>query len=162
MNLTEAKKYAYTVLKEYADNDFGDFSKTFTSIGGKSGTSSNGKKADNIAVGSAKQYKDDKYLTAYERKLPNLAKLTQDLKETRPVSAITVLGPALDELGVLLKVKSPLKKDENGDYILPMGDHIRLYKNGSVYMLKYVSDGNEDKLTDDENNDDERLVSSER
>ena len=158
MKLFEALKYAEKVLKEYATDEFGDFGKTFTSLGGKNGMS-NGKKADNIASGESEQYKDDRYLTAYERKLPNLAKLTQKLKDQRPVYAVTVLGPALEELKILMKVKSPLKKDENGEYILPLGDHIRLYKSGSVYMIRYVPDKKEGELTAQDIQDDERLVS---
>lgn len=122
------------ILNEYATDDFS----LFTSIGGKTGTSGNGKKADNIATGQAKQYKDDTYLTYYEKQLPNLAKITQNLKTNQPDSAIEVLGPALEELLILIRAKRPLKKDEKNEWILPMGDNIRMVQNGKRFMLKYV------------------------
>lgn len=133
MKLIEAHRLAQVFLREYA-TDLG-FSTAFS---GKNKTSGTGKSADSIATGKAKPYSDDTYLTAYEQKLPNLAKLTQKLKNEQMDSALTVLGPALEELAILIKAKKPLKVDEKGMYILPMGDNIRLVQVGKTFMIKYV------------------------
>lgn len=133
MTLLEAIKNANIILNEYA-KDLG-VGMSFT---GKNKMSGTGKSADSIAVGKAKNYKNDLYLTAYEQKLPNLAKLTQKLKNEESEHALTVLGPALEELNVLLKTRKKFKVDDDGSYILPMGDNIRLYNVGGTYMLKYV------------------------
>ena len=75
MKLFEAKKLSLKVLKEYASNDA-----VFTSIAGKKGTKGSGKKADNIALGTTRAYQDNTYLTKYEKQLPHLSKLSQQLK----------------------------------------------------------------------------------
>lgn len=139
MKLFEAKALSKQILKEYAT----DQASMFTSFSGKKNTSSSGKKADNIATGEAKPYQNNEYLTEYERKLPHLAKITQNLKINNPDGALEVLGPALEELLVLIKAKRPLKIDEKGEWILPMGDNIRLAKSGRQYFVKYI--GGEDK-----------------
>ncbi len=109
--------------------------KAMTSIGGRKGTN-NGKGADSIAVGNAKQYQDHTYMTTYEKRLPALGKITQHLKKEQPPQAINVLGPALDELLVLFRTRK-FKKDADGEYIMPFGDNIRLIKVGNAFMLKY-------------------------
>lgn len=139
MKLFEAKALSKQILKEYATNP----GNLFTSFSGKKNTSKTGKKADNIAVGEAKPYKNNEYLTKYEKELPHLAKITQNLKINDPDGSLEVIGPALKELLVLIKAKKPLKVDENGEWILPMGDNIRLVQIGRQYFLKYI--GGEDK-----------------
>lgn len=133
MKIFEAKEVSTKIIKEYATKNA-----LFTSISGKHGTKGSGKKADNIAVGEAKPYKDNTYLTEYEKKLPHLAKITQRLKTENPEGALEVLGPALEELLILIKAKKPLKVDDDGKWILPMGDNIRLSQAGRQYFLKYV------------------------
>lgn len=140
MTLYSVRKYYTKLLKEYATSD-----NLFASISGKHGTNGSGKKADNIAVGQTDQYKDNTYLTQYEKRLPSLAKITQNLKINKPESAIEVIGPALEELLVLIRIVKRLKRDENNEWILPMGDNIRLAKIGNQYMLKYVGPREEDK-----------------
>lgn len=133
MKLFESIRMAESILNEYA-TDLG----LGMSLSGKNNSGKNGKSSDSIAAGKAKAYSNDLYLTAWEQKLPNLARITQKLKKDRPESALTVFGPALEELAVLVKAKRPLKKDKEGLYILPMGDNIRLVDIGGTFMLKYV------------------------
>lgn len=133
MTIYKVKCLYNELLKEYATDDA-----MFTSIAGKSGTKGSGKKADNIATGQAKQYKDATYFTKYEKMLPHLAKITQDLKTNQSEISLEIFGPALEELLILVKAKKPFKRDENGELILPMGDNIRLIKNGTKYFAKYV------------------------
>ena len=157
MKLFEAKEIYNKVLKEYASDD-----SFYTAIMGKKGVS-NGKKADNIATGEAKPYKDNTYLTEYERKLPHLGKLTQRLKDENPDGALEVIGPALEELLVLIRAKKPLKTDDKGQWILPMGDNIRLAQNGQQYFIKYIGKEDKDKLNPNPNTTehyDKKLVSN--
>lgn len=141
MTLYTVKKYYSKLLNEYASSD-----NMFTSISGKHGTDGAGKKADNIAVGQTEKYKDDTYLTQYEKRLPRLAKITQSLKINKPEHAIEIIGPALEELLVLVRTIAQLKKDEKGEWILPMGDNLRLVKVGNRYMAKYVGPRDEEKI----------------
>lgn len=133
MLLSEAKKISLNVLKEYSSDD-----SLFTSFSGKGLTKGSGKKADNIAAGVTDPYKDDTYITAYEKKLPNLGKITQKLKKEKPEYTIEVVGPALEELMVLFRTFDSFKIDDNGDFKLPFGDNIRLRKIGKNYFIKYT------------------------
>lgn len=135
MKLSTAKSNALMILTEYATDPMTAMAKAMTSFGNRHGKA-NGKKADSIAAGKAKQYKDHTYTTTYEMRLPALGKITQHLKKERPPHAISVQGPALDELLVLFRSRK-FKKDADGEYIMPFGDNIRLLKIGNAFMLKY-------------------------
>lgn len=147
MTLKEAKSI-FKVINEYAEKGSDSF---FTSFGGKNMTSgSNGKKADNIATGEAKPYKDDTYLTQYEKSLPHLGQLTQRLKTETVKGALEVVGPALEELMVLLRTVKNLKQDEQTkEFILPLGDNLRLIKGGQKYFIKYNKPEEKKGLTND-------------
>jgi hypothetical protein len=138
MKLYEARQ----LFKEYATNK----DRMFTSFAGKKSTSHTGKKADNIAAGKTRAYQDNTYLTKYEKQYPNLARLTQHLKIDQPDGSLQVQGPALTELQNLLKEFGTLKTDEDGNWILPVGDNIRLAQSGSEYFIRYnKKDNNDDK-----------------
>lgn len=142
MTIYKVKCLYNKLLKEYASDDA-----IFTSISGKGGTKGTGKKADNIAAGQTQHYKDNKYLTHYEKKLPHLARITQDLKNGVAEGSIEIIGPALEELLVLIRTKRPFKKDEKGEWILPLGDNLRLTNIGKQYFVKYIGINEEDKET---------------
>lgn len=135
MKVYQVKFITKQLLREYA-KDGDEFALT---IGGDfSNTTKNKKSADSIATGKAKDYSDRTYITKYEKSLPNLARITQDLKIKKPKEAFIIGGQALEELNVLIKAKKPLKKDEKGAWILPMGDNIRLINLNGQFYLKYV------------------------
>lgn len=141
MKLCKAKKLSKKILNEYSTNN----DSMFTGFIGKSNVSKSGKKADNIATGEAKPYKNNQYLTKYEYMFPHLANITQKLKINKPHTVIEVFGLALKELLRLIEIKKPLKIDENGEWILPMGDNIRLIKNGEQYFIKYIGNKKKEK-----------------
>ncbi len=152
MKLFEAKKLSLKVLKEYASNDA-----VFTSIAGKKGTKGSGKKADNIALGTTRAYQDNTYLTKYEKQLPHLSKLSQQLKTGETEGALEVLGPALEELLVLIKAVKPLTSYKGLGWKLPLGDNIYLTQSGKQYFIKYngpkEKDPNKNDLTSTEHYD---------
>lgn len=152
MKLYEVKKLSLKVLKEYASNDA-----IFTSISGKKGTKGSGKKADNIALGTTRAYQDNTYLTKYEKQLPHLSKLTQQLKTGETEGALEVLGPALEELLVLIKAAKPLTSYKGLGWKLPLGDNIYLTQSGKQYFIKYngpkEKDPNKNDLTSTKHHD---------
>lgn len=128
MNLKQLKEYSKLILKEYADNDVG-----FMNFGGEDGNS-NGKQMDNIAVGQTQAYKNDPYITKYERSLPKLCKIVQDLKSGKITCALQCPPDVVNELIILNDVAGPFKND-GAMQILPLGDNIRLTRTGNQFFI---------------------------
>jgi hypothetical protein len=56
------------------------------------------------------------------------------MKDMQLAGNKVVIGAALNDLQKLLN-NSTLQTDENGGYILPFGDDVRLLKNGNNYFI---------------------------
>lgn len=135
-----------------------EYNKTgkLTTIAGQGGDKAAGKNFDNIAAGITNPYKEKiKEPTEKEKQYPNLAKSIQQMKDMQLAGNKIVIGAALNDLQKLLN-NSTLQTDEQGGYILPFGDDVRLLKNGNNYFIsvknfidKHKKDNNQGDITID-------------
>ena len=65
---------------------------------------------------------------------PALAKLITQMKQSAIHGNKLVIGPALNDLKVLLQNSNP-RTDENGEIILPFGDGVRLIQNNNNFFI---------------------------
>lgn len=111
-----------------------------TTLSGQDGIQNGGKNLDNIATGVSTPYKtQQKKPTENEKRFPNLAKLVNQMKQDSLKGDKIVIGAALYEL-IRLVQQMNLRKDENGEMILPFGNNVRLIQRGNNFFIKLNSD----------------------
>lgn len=118
-----------------------EYNKTgnFTTIAGLGGDKAAGKNFDNIAAGITDPYKQEtKEPTKIEKTYPQLAKVINQMKQDQIKGNKIVTGGALNELNLLIQSKT-LRKDQNGQFILPFGDQVRLVQKGNNFFIRLKS-----------------------
>lgn len=115
-------------------------------IGG--GKKAKGKNLDNIAAGKTKPYKTDSYKTKHELAYPALGKMVQNMKNNKDAlkGDKIVTGRARSDLDTFMWIH-PLKKDEEGLYILPFGDNIRLKQVNKTWIMSYKDPNDQNQAT---------------
>ena len=107
-----------------------------TTISGEGGEKAAGKNFDNIVAGITQPYKQQvKNPSQTERTYPYLAKSVQQLKNDAISGNKILIGGSLNDVKKLMQNKN-LRKDQNGQIILPFGDNVRLIKNGNNFFIK--------------------------
>lgn len=135
----------HKLLTEY--NKSGEHITTLSAPGGKKAS---GKNYDNIITGASKPYAIKNDETQYMSMFPSLGGIIKNLRKDEMGGEKIVLGRALVELSELNKL-SPLKKDEEGKFILPFGDGIRLEKkNGKFFVSSEKKEEKEEIKFSDE------------
>lgn len=118
-----------------------EYNKTgnLTTIAGLGGDKAAGKNFDNIAAGITNPYKqENKQPSEIEKTYPQLAKIINQMKKDQIKGNKVVIGGALNELKLLIQSKT-LRKDQNGQMILPFGDQIRLTQKGNNFFIRLKS-----------------------
>lgn len=140
MTIKEIKR----ILLEY--NKSGQKMTTLSAPGGEKAS---GKNYDNIIVGASQPYKITNNDTQYMKMFPVLGRLVKSIKEDEMGGEKIIIAPqALKELSDLNKI-SRFKKDENGKFILPFGDGVRLEnKNGNFFLSYEKKENGIENITD--------------
>jgi hypothetical protein len=137
MNIFQLNK----VLLEY------NTSGNLTIIAGQGGDKASGKSFDNIAAGVTNPYKqENKPPTENEKRFPNLAKVVNQMKKDSVKGDKIVIGAALNELQQLVQTMN-LRKDENGEFILPFGNNVRLTQKGNNFFIRMNNTAEDEKQT---------------
>lgn len=124
-----------------------EYNKTgkLTTIAGQGGDKAAGKNLDNIAAGITNPYKQEtKEPTENEKRFPNLAKVITQMKKDSVQGNKIVMGAALNELRQLVQTMN-LRQDENGEFVLPFGDSVRLTQKGNNYFIRLNSTAEQEK-----------------
>jgi hypothetical protein len=116
-----------------------------TTLAGQGGDKAAGKSFDNIAAGITNPYKEEtKEPTENEKRFPNLAKVINQMKKDSVKGNKIVMGAALNELRQLVQTMN-LKTDENGEFVLPFGDSVRLTQKGNNFFIRLNSTAEDEK-----------------
>ena len=116
-----------------------------TTFAGQGGDKAAGKSFDNIAAGITNPYKEEtKEPTENEKRFPNLAKVINQMKKDSVKGNKIVMGAALNELRQLVQTMN-LKTDENGEFVLPFGDSVRLTQKGNNFFIRLNSTAEDEK-----------------
>ena len=121
------------ILNEY------DNSGNLMTLAIRGGQKAKGKNLDNILTGKTSPYKtEERKPTKNQLNYPNLNKLIQQIKNQQNSigGGKVVTGQALKELQSMLSTKR-MKKDENGNVILPFGNDMRLKEVNGGFVIDY-------------------------
>lgn len=140
MTIKQIKK----ILLEY--NKSGQKMTTLSAPGGEKAS---GKNYDNIITGASQPYKITDNDTQYMKQFPVLGRLVKSVKEDEMGGEKIIIAPqALKELNKLYQI-SRFKKDEDGKFILPFGDGVRLEnKNGKFFLSHQKKENKIENITD--------------
>ena len=126
-----------------------EYNKTgnLTTIAGQGGDKAAGKNFDNIAAGITNPYKQEtKEPTEIEKTYPQLAQIINQMKKDQIKGNKIVIGGALNELNLLIQSKT-LRTDQNGQFIMPFGDQVRLVKKGNNFFIRLKSIADKENKT---------------
>ena len=116
-------------------NEYNKSGQKLTTLAGPGGKKASGKNLDNIAVGESDPYKVTNSDTQYMQMFPALGRLVKSVKNDEMGGKKLVINPlVIQNLRDLNKI-SKFKKDENGNFILPFGDGIRLEKQNNKFFI---------------------------
>lgn len=108
----------------------------------------NGKGADSIATGAATPYKKTQSKESiFDKKFPAITNVIKRMKKDGLKGDQVVSGAALAQVKNMLGVL-PINKDENGDYILPFGNNIRLKERKGLYYIGMKQEKKVETATD--------------
>lgn len=98
-----------------------------------------GKSFDRVAAGlTTPKQQSTREPSETEKQFPNLAKTVEDMKNNSVKGNKVVIGIALNELKNLIQMRN-LQQDENGEFILPFGDDVRLIQKGNNFFIRLKS-----------------------
>lgn len=136
----------HKLLKEY--NKSGQKMTTLAAPGGEKAS---GKNYDNMITGASQPYKITNDDTQYMKICPVLTRYVKSVKkDSLGGKKLVDINLIADELRMLNKI-SRIKKDENGNFILPFGDGIRLEKDERGFF--FISSEKKESKTNNEMND---------
>lgn len=121
-----------------------------TTLAAPGGEKASGKNYDNMITGASQPYKVRNNDTQYMKIYPVLGGIIKNLKNDEMGGEKIVLGRALVELNDLNKM-SQLKKDEEGKYILPFGDGVRLEKKNGKFFISVAKKEDKDETNFSDN-----------
>ena len=125
------------ILLEY--NNTGNLT-TLTHMGGEHAS---GKNIDNVTLGLTTPNKElPKKQTVTEKQFPNLSKAVELMKKSQINGDKIIIGAALNELQMLMQIRN-LRKDENGQIILPFGKDVRLVQKGNNFFMRLNKTNNQ-------------------
>lgn len=130
MKLIDVFRFNQRMLLEY------DNTKSGVTLAAPGGRKASGKNYDNMIVGDSEPYKNDKYVTKYEKMYPQLGLIVKKLRTSAIKGDIIVTGKALKELNQLVQTYNP-KLSDNNEVIMPFGDNIRLKVRGDKFFLGF-------------------------
>lgn len=110
-----------------------------TTLADPGGNKAAGKSFDRVAAGlTAPKHQSTREPSETEKQFPNLAKTVEDMKNNSVKGNKVVIGIALNELKNLIQMRN-LQQDENGEFILPFGDDVRLIQKGNNFFIRLKS-----------------------
>lgn len=110
-----------------------------TTLADPGGNKAAGKSFDRVAAGlTAPKQQSTREPSETEKQFPNLAKTVEDMKNNSVKGNKVVIGIALNELKNLIQMRN-LQQDENGEFILPFGDDVRLTQKGNNFFIRLKS-----------------------
>lgn len=118
----------------YFCNTLNEDNKDITKLTTGGAQGKNGKGADSIATGAATPYKNTQSKNIFDKKFPAISNVIKRMKKDGLKGDQVVSGAALAQVKNMLGVL-PINKDENGDYILPFGNNIRLKERKGLFYI---------------------------
>ena len=116
-----------------------------TTLADPGGDKAAGKSFDRVAAGlTAPKQQSTREPSETEKQFPNLAKTIEQMKNNSVKGNKVVIGVALNELKNLIQMKN-LQQDENGEFILPFGDDVRLTQKGNNFFIRLKSVADQEK-----------------
>lgn len=110
-----------------------------TTLADPGGNKAAGKSFDRVAAGlTAPKQQSTREPSETEKQFPNLAKTVEQMKNNSVKGNKVVIGIALNELKNLIQMRN-LQQDENGEFILPFGDDVRLTQKGNNFFIRLKS-----------------------
>lgn len=110
-----------------------------TTLADPGGNKAAGKSFDRVAAGlTAPKQQSTRKPSETEKQFPNLAKTVEDMKNNSVKGNKIVIGVALNELKNLIQMRN-LQQDENGEFVLPFGDDVRLTQKGNNFFIRLKS-----------------------
>lgn len=110
-----------------------------TTLADPGGDKAAGKSFDRVAAGlTTPKQQSTREPSETEKQFPNLAKTVEDMKNNSVKGNKVVIGIALNELKNLIQMRN-LQQDENGEFILPFGDDVRLIQKGNNFFIRLKS-----------------------
>lgn len=136
-------------------NEYNKSGQKMTTLAAPGGDKASGKNYDNMLVGKSEHYKVTNTDTQYMQMFPALGRLVKSVKDDEMGGKKLVINPLIIQNLKDLNKISKFKKDEEGNFILPFGDGIRLEKqNGKFFITnkkkekESLSDISDENLTD--------------
>lgn len=110
-----------------------------TTLADPGGDKASGKSFDRVAAGlTTPKQQSTREPSETEKQFPNLAKTIEQMKNNSVKGNKVVIGIALNELKNLIQMRN-LQQDENGEFILPFGDDVRLTQKGNNFFIRLKS-----------------------